>query len=125
MGPRDCWPRQESSSLGDEVLRVTASRIVAAVRKSDTVARMGGDEFIVLLADLSDPGAVENIAAKVVAALSLPVQFAGVELPISVSVGVCTVTAGELDADMLLTNVDAALYRAKARGRGCYAVFTP
>jgi diguanylate cyclase (GGDEF)-like protein len=86
---------------------------------------MGGDEFIVLLADLSDPGAVENIATKVVAALSLPVQFAGVELPISVSVGVCTVTAGELDADMLLTNVDAALYRAKARGRGCYAVFTP
>jgi len=110
---------------GDEVLRVTASRIVAAVRKSDTVARMGGDEFIVLLSDLSDPEAVESIAAKVVAALSLPVRFAGVELPVSVSVGVCTVTAGELDADMLLRNVDAALYRAKARGRGCYAVFTP
>ena len=110
---------------GDEVLRVTAERIVQTVRKTDTVARMGGDEFVVLLTDLSDPQAAESIAAKVVAALSVPVPFAGHELAVSVSVGVCTASAGALDADVLLKNVDAALYRAKANGRNCFEVFTP
>ena len=110
---------------GDEVLRVTAQRMVETVRKSDTVARMGGDEFVVLLTDLSDPRSAENIAAKVVAALSVPVSFAGRELPVSVSVGVCSASAAELDADVLLRNVDAALYRAKEKGRNRFEVFTP
>jgi diguanylate cyclase (GGDEF)-like protein len=110
---------------GDEVLRVTAERIVQAVRKTDTVARMGGDEFVVLLTDLTDQRAAENIAAKVVAALAVPVPLADSKLPVSVSVGVCSASAGELDADVLLRNVDAALYRAKAKGRNCFEVFTP
>jgi diguanylate cyclase (GGDEF)-like protein len=110
---------------GDEVLRVTAGRIVEAVRKSDTVARMGGDEFVVLLPDLNDPEAAGLIAQKVVAGLSNPVHFAGHEVPVSVSVGVCCATPGDLDADVLLKNVDIALYRAKARGRNRFEVFTP
>jgi diguanylate cyclase (GGDEF)-like protein len=110
---------------GDEVLRVTAERIVQAVRKTDTVARMGGDEFVVLLTDLTDQRAAENIAAKVVAALAVPVPLADSKLPVSVSVGVCSASAGELDADVLLRNVDAALYRAKAKGRNCFEVYTP
>jgi diguanylate cyclase (GGDEF)-like protein len=110
---------------GDEVLRVTADRIVEAVRKSDTVARMGGDEFVVLLPDLSDSQAAESIAAKVVAALSVPVPFAGRELPVSVSVRVCSASAGDLDAEALLKSADAALYHAKASGRNCFQVFTP
>ena len=108
---------------GDEVLRVTAERIVQAVRKSDTVARMGGDEFVVLLPDLIDPRAAENVAAKLVAMLSAPVPFAGCELLISVSVGVCTAAPGELDPEVMLRNADAALYRAKAKGRNCFEVF--
>jgi diguanylate cyclase (GGDEF)-like protein len=110
---------------GDEVLRVTAGRIVEAVRKSDTVARMGGDEFIVLLPDLSDPEAAGIIAAKVVANLAHSVHFAGQEVPVSVSVGVCCASPGDLDPDVLLKNVDIALYRAKARGRNRFEVFTP
>ena len=108
---------------GDEVLRVTAERIVQAVRKSDTVARMGGDEFIVLLPDLIDPRAAESIAAKLVTMLSAPVPFAGRELAVSVSIGVCTASPGELDPDVLLKNADAALYLAKAQGKNCFEVF--
>ena len=110
---------------GDEVLRVTANRIVPAVRKSDTVARMGGDEFVVLLPDLIDPRAAENIAAKLVTVLSAPVSFGGRALAVSVSVGVCTASLGELDADALLRSVDAALYRAKAKGKNRFEVFIP
>jgi diguanylate cyclase (GGDEF)-like protein len=108
---------------GDEVLRVTAERMVQAVRKSDTVARMGGDEFVVLLPDLIDPRAAESIAAKLVTMLSAPVPFAGRELAVSVSIGVCTASPGELDPEVLLRNADAALYLAKAQGRNCFEVF--
>jgi diguanylate cyclase (GGDEF)-like protein len=110
---------------GDEVLRVVAERLLQAVRKSDTVARMGGDEFVVLLSDLLEPRMAEEIAANIVATLDGAVIFAGSEVPVSVSVGVCTAFAADLDADFLLRNADTALYQAKARGRNCYYVFTP
>lgn len=110
---------------GDEVLRVTASRILAAVRKSDTVARMGGDEFVALLPDLSDPHLAESLAAKIVAALSAPIPFAGRDLTVSVSAGLCTALSGDLDADTLLRNTDIAMYEAKAKGRNRFEVFKP
>jgi diguanylate cyclase (GGDEF)-like protein len=68
---------------------------------------------------------VGNIAEKIVAALAVPVSFEGHSLPVSVSVGVCTASAGDLEAETILRNADVALYRAKERGRGCYEVFTP
>lgn len=110
---------------GDVVLRVMASRIVEIVRKSDTVARMGGDEFVVLLPDMKDPENAEGIAKKLVAALSAPVSFQSREVPVSVSVGVCTVAGDELDGDALLTHVDAAMYEAKEHGRNRYQVYRP
>jgi diguanylate cyclase (GGDEF)-like protein len=110
---------------GDEVLRMTAQRLLQAVRKSDTVARMGGDEFIVLLSDLSTPRMAEEFAANIIATLAGAVLFAGGEVPVSASVGVCTAFAEELGADFLLRNADAALYQAKARGRNCFQVFSP
>jgi diguanylate cyclase (GGDEF)-like protein len=110
--------------VGDEVLRVTAARVSGAVRKGDTVARMGGDEFIVLLCDLGNTSIAESIATKLVQILSAPVAFAGVQVRMSASVGVCTAFSGELDAESLLKNVDAALYQAKAEGRNCFQVFT-
>lgn len=110
---------------GDEVLRVTANRLLEAVRKSDTVARMGGDEFVILLPESGDGPAAQNIAEKLVTSLSVPIPFAGREVPVSVSIGVCTAAPGEFDADTLLKNVDAAMYLAKQRGRNCYRVFAP
>jgi len=110
---------------GDEVLRITADRLMQAVRKSDTVARMGGDEFLVLLPDLNDPLMAESIAAKIVKSLAEPILFERHEIPISVSVGVCTSAARGLDAEALLKSADDALYQAKASGRNCFHVFSP
>jgi diguanylate cyclase (GGDEF)-like protein len=109
---------------GDQVLRITAQRLSSIIRKTDSVARMGGDEFIVLLNDLVNPGQAERIAAKVVASLSRPVHIGRLEVAVSASVGVCTISDGSINAEVLLKRVDTAMYRAKARGRGCFQVFT-
>jgi diguanylate cyclase (GGDEF)-like protein len=109
---------------GDEVLRVAAIRLKEAVRRSDTVARMGGDEFVVLLPEINDRAKAEGVAAKIVKSLAEPVDFLEYRIPISASVGVCTLTADELDSERLLQAADEALYKAKARGRNCYHVFT-
>jgi diguanylate cyclase (GGDEF)-like protein len=110
---------------GDEVLRVTANRVLHTVRKVDTVARLGGDEFVVLLPDLADPQDAEKIAARIVEILTVPIPFESREIPVSVSVGIYIAAAGGLDADAMLRNADAALYRAKASGRSRYHLFTP
>jgi len=110
---------------GDEVLRVTADRLLAAVRKADTVARFGGDEFVILLADLRDPRIAEIIASKIVKNLAAPISFGELTLPVSVSVGVCWASAKELDAEELTKCADAALYQAKESGRNRYRVFAP
>jgi len=110
--------------IGDRVLRITAERLRAAIRKTDSVARMGGDEFVVLLNDLEDPSHAERIAEKIVASLSEPVRIDKLQLPISASVGVCTISDEVVDAETLLKRVDAAMYRAKECGRSCFQVFT-
>jgi diguanylate cyclase (GGDEF)-like protein len=110
---------------GDEVLRVTACRLLAAVRKEDTVSRLGGDEFVVLLPNLSDHLSAERTAARIVQSLAVPIPLADREAVVTVSVGVCSVSGEELSADDLMKCADNALYRAKASGRNCYAVETP
>jgi diguanylate cyclase (GGDEF)-like protein len=110
---------------GDEVLRVTADRLLEAVRKTDTVARIGGDEFVVLLTDLHDAHIAERIAVSIVETLAVPIPFEGGEVPVTVSVGICSAAAGELDGEALFRGADAALYQAKASGRNCYRVFAP
>jgi len=110
---------------GDEVLRVSARRLLVAVRKSDTVARVGGDEFVVLLPELNDAQAAERIAANMVKMLACPITLAGREILVTVSIGICTDFAADLDAKALFRNADAALYQAKTSGRNCYSVFAP
>jgi len=111
-------------NAGDQVLRITALRLSAIIRKTDSIARMGGDEFIVILNDLDNPGQAELVAGKIVTALSLPIQIGKLQVAITVSVGVCNLSDSNVDAETLLKRVDAAMYRAKARGRGCFHVFT-
>jgi diguanylate cyclase (GGDEF)-like protein len=110
---------------GDQLLCQVAQRIGASVRKTDTVARIGGDEFIVLLPDLQTRNDAEQIAAMVVSSLSKPFDFGNLHASVSVSVGVCTYPDGGTDATTLLQGADAAMYQAKAQGRNGYRVFTP
>ena len=110
---------------GDEVLRVTASRLQDAVRNEDTVCRLGGDEFVVLLPGLSDSRVPERTAARIVETLAVPIHLADLTVRVSVSVGVCIASGVDLDADNLMRCADIALYRAKANGRNCFAVETP
>ena len=109
---------------GDQTLKTTAERILEAIRSSDTAARMGGDEFLVLLSDVADTQEAEVVAGRIRSSLSRPVHSANREIPISASIGVCTVSDGGIDAAMLLKKVDLAMYHAKARGRNCFEVFS-
>jgi diguanylate cyclase (GGDEF)-like protein len=113
--------------VGDKLLCELAKRISHSVRLTDTVARIGGDEFIVLLPDLHSRDEAQAIAAKIVAAISVPFQIVSGQapLPVTVSVGVCTYPDAGLDMDDLLQHVDAAMYCVKAHGRNGFQVYRP
>jgi diguanylate cyclase (GGDEF)-like protein len=110
---------------GDQLLCWVAERLITLVRKTDTVARIGGDEFIVLLEDLHSPEEAEPIALKIVSCLSAPFDPGNHQISISVSVGGCTYPNNDIHADDLLPNADAAMYRAKAQGRNSFSIFKP
>jgi diguanylate cyclase (GGDEF)-like protein len=109
---------------GDQALKISSRRICQSVRASDTVARISGDEFIVLITDLNDPKEVEVVAAKIVSALSAPFRVGNREVPLSASVGVCIAFGENLEADSLMKMADTAMYHAKARGRNCFQVYS-
>jgi diguanylate cyclase (GGDEF)-like protein/PAS domain S-box-containing protein len=111
-------------SAGDELLVAVAKRLEHAVRKADTVARMGGDEFVVLLEDLKSKSHAERVAQKLIDALSAPVRAGGELLPLSASIGVCLFPDGGDDAETLLKNADVAMYYAKSEGRAVYRMFS-
>lgn len=109
---------------GDQALKISARRICQSVRASDTVARISGDEFIVLITDLNDSKEVEMVAAKIVAALSAPFRVGNREVPLSTSVGVCMAFDETMDADTLMKMADTAMYHAKAKGRNCFQFYS-
>lgn len=100
---------------GDEALIVVAQRLRAAVRKTDTVARMGGDEFMVILCDVQEK-MVETLAQQILQALAAPIALSSHEVYITASVGVCSDLA-EGDPVTLLKQADLALYKSKAEGK--------
>ena len=103
---------------GDEALRQTAARFSAVVRETDTLARVGGDEFVLLLSDLEGDAeaAVSRVATKYIEALQLPLQIAGKPCYLGVSIGIA-LGHGEHTADALMQTADQAMYQAKAAGR--------
>jgi diguanylate cyclase (GGDEF)-like protein/PAS domain S-box-containing protein len=109
-------------NAGDQLLRTTAERLVAALRPYDTVARLGGDEFAVLLENADRP-AVERLAQACLDALNQPFLVQGRKAVVSVSIGIVPAVACFGDADEVLRNADVAMYAAKARGKGCYEIF--
>jgi len=110
-------------TAGDRLLQVAAQRMAGLVRRSDTVARIGGDEFTLLLAQVAAPADAAKVAENVLSRLAEPVDLGGAERCVTASIGIATYPAdGEL-ADTLVRNADAAMYRAKRAGGGRYAFF--
>ena len=109
-------------AFGDRVLRLVADRLVSAVRRVDTVSRHGGDEFLVLLADLNQPGEAQMIAEKLVEALDAPAELDGHVVSLSASVGIAIYPDDGDDFDTLVARADAAMYEAKRQSAGGVAL---
>ena len=111
--------------VGEQLLCLVANRIRSVVRRSDIVARMGGDEFVVPLKGIGHKSEAEAIGAKLVAHVAIPAEIGGLWRSVSASVGVCIYPEGGLNGDALLQHVDEAMYMAKAKGRNSSCVYTP
>lgn len=110
---------------GDKLLQAVAARISASLRNTDTVARIGGDEFVVLAGDIAGPQAATNIAQTLLSALALPVEVEGQEQNVLASIGISLYPEDGGTLRELMSNADSAMYHAKRMGRGNYQFFTP
>jgi diguanylate cyclase (GGDEF)-like protein/PAS domain S-box-containing protein len=105
---------------GDLLLQTVARRIRSAVRHSDTVARIGGDEFVILLSGLHHPDEAAGVAGELLAAIGRPLMFKDQELRVSASIGIGMFPDDGTRASDLIRNADTAMYRAKNNGRNRY-----
>lgn len=112
-------------AVGDKLLRSVAGRLLAAVRRSDTVSRHGGDEFVILLSQVEHQEDAAFSARKILNAITAPHLIDNQELRINVSIGVSTYPDDGQDAKTLMNNADAAMYDAKEHGRNNYQFFRP
>ena len=103
---------------GDELLVGVAERLTGMLRPGDTLARLSGDEFVVLCEDLSHKSEAEPLAARIGAALAEPFKLSDVELQVSASVGIAFAGTGDDVPELLLRDADMAMYQAKRRGGG-------
>jgi diguanylate cyclase (GGDEF)-like protein/PAS domain S-box-containing protein len=107
---------------GDLVLQQFARRIEQCVRRTDSVARLAGDEFVVILEALSEADEARVVARKILDAMGEPFDLEGVSRRITTSIGIAVREPGETDGEALLRRADAALYEAKAAGRGAFSL---
>jgi diguanylate cyclase (GGDEF)-like protein len=110
---------------GDELLRVVAGRLRGCVRESDTISRVGGDEFSIIQTDIVDATDAERLARRISEAVSAPYDIHGHMVMVNTSIGIALAPADGADANELLKNADMALYGAKGDGRGVYRFFEP
>jgi diguanylate cyclase (GGDEF)-like protein len=108
---------------GDRLLRVVAERLRGLVRETDTIARMGGDEFVIVQTAIADPADATSLAQSVTRELSEPYDIDGQQAVIGVSIGISVGPGDGSSPDKLLRNADLALYRAKSDGRGTFRFF--
>jgi diguanylate cyclase (GGDEF)-like protein/PAS domain S-box-containing protein len=104
-------------SAGDDLLKSVAKRLQGCVRAQDTVSRQGGDEFVVLLQDMQQVEFAAMMAGRILKELAAPFSIRGHELCITASIGVCVYPTDGMDAETLIMNADAAMYKAKESGR--------
>lgn len=111
-------------NFGDEVLRHVSERLESAVREGDTVARLGGDEFVLILNDQTREDMIFRSMRRIIRKVSEPMQVGGRELHITASAGISLYPQDGPDVATLLKNADAAMYRAKGKGRNTFQFFT-
>jgi len=112
-------------SVGDKLLKAVSERLINILRKSDTVARMGGDEFMLMLPEMALGEDAAKVAAKILNAFQDPFVFEGYELRITTSIGIAIYPHDGEDSDTLVKNADIAMYCAKEQGRHKYQYYTP
>jgi len=108
---------------GDELLRAVARRLEACIRPEDTVARLSGDEFAILLESITETSDAGRVAERIEEALSFPINLGGAEVTTSASMGIVTSSMSHDQPEQVLRSADMAMYRAKAAGRARYELF--
>ncbi|HTY98323.1 MAG TPA: EAL domain-containing protein, partial [Rhodocyclaceae bacterium] len=108
---------------GDLLLKNVAQRLQGAVREQDTVGRLGGDEFTVILPELHSPVSAANVAGKILDALAAPIAVDGHELFVTCSIGIAIYPDSGDTPDVLIKNADIAMYQAKGQGRNNYQYY--
>jgi diguanylate cyclase (GGDEF)-like protein len=111
--------------VGDELLRAVASRLRGCVRGTDTISRVGGDEFAIIQTDITDATDTERLALRLAEVIAAPYNLQGHMVVATASIGIAVAPVDGIEADELLKNADMALYGAKADGRAVYRFFEP
>ena len=110
-------------NLGDELLIIASLRMKEALREGDSLARIGGDEFVAVLTDLATVEDCNPVLERLLLAASKPVKIGNVELKVSASIGVTLYPQDNVSADQLMRHADQAMYAAKESGKNCYHLF--
>ena len=111
--------------MGDQVLKAIAGRLKSATRSSDTVSRQAGDEFVIVILDVTEPENAATVAGKVIKAVSKTLVLENHDLSVTCSIGISVYPRDGENAQDLLKNADAALYRAKEQGKNVFQFFRP
>lgn len=113
-------------AAGDHVLQVVARAMVEETRRTDMVARVGGDEFTVVLQDVNSDDVLRRVGQRIINRLEEPIQFEGEVCKISASIGTVWIQGGQkLTMENILADADVALYASKHAGRACQTFYTP
>ena len=110
--------------LGDRLLQSVASRILVCVREGDTVSRVGGDEFVIVIPGIGSASDASSVAGKILEVLASAFHLHGNDLHVAASIGISLYPADGSDAETLMRNADTAMYHAKDTGRGNFQFFT-